>query len=1000
MNDHSDPPHTESGNVSSYDNRFRIVIPSRFGSSRLPGKPLRLIAGQPMIYHVYQNALRSGAEEVLVATDDERIRRAVVSFGGKAIMTSPDHVSGTDRIAEVVTRNRWDDDVVIVNLQGDEPTIGPELLRLVADALYAHPRAGIATVATPLTKMSGLTNPNVVKVVTGADEMALYFSRAPIPWVRDLFREGAPKDGELPAEPTFLRHLGLYAYRGQALARLTAHESCAYERAEALEQLRAISLGIGIHVSVVSEAPAHGVDTEEDLLRMEEQFEAEHHPERVTAEESAGGQASITTLSRAKDETAGGWTKTHGVVANFSYGIARIPNLEKFLNARKVVHFPSDKEAVDIDCVVGWGKKALSEKAHGFADTNRLPFVHLEDGFLRSVDLGVSGEPALSMILDDQGVYYDATAPSRLEEILNGNHPLSALLDDSALKRRAGRCIRRIVDGRLSKYNHAPVNDGTAISSSSRRNVLVVDQTFGDMSIRLGLVPPDGFKTMVRAALEEHPDAEVLIKTHPDVVAGKKRGCVSGAIADPRVHVVDKVVNPIALLGQVDHVYTATSQLGFEALMVGKPVTCFGVPFYAGWGATDDRVEVPRRCHRRSTTEIFAAAYLLYASYVHPDTGERCDIEEIIEHLERQRYWFERNQGNLFAFGFSRWKQGIVRDYLRAPGNRIRFVRSAAHAERLGFDRDSKLIVWGTREDRALQGLAARYDVPIWRMEDGFLRSVELGSAITAPASLVLDTSGIYYDPSRPSDLETALQEARFTKDELRRAAVLRKAIIDTGVSKYNIDSGARLGVPGDSGKKGPVILAVGQVDGDASIRLGCPDVRSNTAFLRAIRANNPDAYVIYKPHPDLIRHHRRGWVVPHRAAQFCDEVVKDVSLDSCLRAADEVHVRTSLVGFEALLRGLHVVVYGQPFYSGWGLTDDRSPIARRSRSLTLDALVAGVLIRYPRYLNTSTRTFTTAEYTISRLKAQRDEMNARGPHGSAWLSNNFRRLFRFVVGV
>lgn len=247
---------------------FCVVIPARYASSRLPGKPLRHLAGRPMIEHVWRNALGSGAREALVATDDERILAAVQGFGGRAVMTSPDHASGTDRLAEIATRLGWPDDTIVVNLQGDEPCIPGDLLRQTAAALHAHAGAGIATVATPIRHVRELFDENVVKVVLDEAGMACYFSRAPIPWVRGAFAAG-----NLPSLPEgipFLRHLGIYAYRAGTLRRVAGEASRAIERAESLEQLRALALGIRIHVSVIEQAPGVGVDTEDDIARVEQ----------------------------------------------------------------------------------------------------------------------------------------------------------------------------------------------------------------------------------------------------------------------------------------------------------------------------------------------------------------------------------------------------------------------------------------------------------------------------------------------------------------------------------------------------------------------------------------------------------------------------------------------------------------------------------------------------------------------------------------------------------
>ena len=245
---------------------FGIIIPARFGSSRLPGKPLRDLAGRPMIQWVYENAQRAGAGFVWVATDDERIAHAVQGFGGEAILTSTDHATGGDRLAEVVRSRKVPDETIVVNVQGDEPLLDAKYVRLVADALGENPAAGIATLATPIATPAELFNPNVVKVVLDDAGSARYFSRAPLPWARDAFAAGQPE--ALPENVPFLRHVGLYAYRAGALTALSKLPQPPVERAESLEQLRALHAGIRIHVSVVSEAPPHGVDTEEDLVRV------------------------------------------------------------------------------------------------------------------------------------------------------------------------------------------------------------------------------------------------------------------------------------------------------------------------------------------------------------------------------------------------------------------------------------------------------------------------------------------------------------------------------------------------------------------------------------------------------------------------------------------------------------------------------------------------------------------------------------------------------------
>lgn len=240
---------------------FTVVIPSRYQSSRLPGKPLADIAGKPMVQWVYEQAMQAGAERVIVATDDERVKAAVEGFGGTVCMTSPDHQSGTERLAEVVKLMGIEDDHIIVNVQGDEPLIPPSIVRQVADNLAAS-TAPMATLAVEISDADEVFNPNAVKVVTDKDGYALYFSRATIPWDRDNFA----LDSTI-AQP-LMRHIGIYAYRAGFINTYINWQPSQLEKIESLEQLRVLWYGEKIHVAVALEAPPAGVDTPEDLAAV------------------------------------------------------------------------------------------------------------------------------------------------------------------------------------------------------------------------------------------------------------------------------------------------------------------------------------------------------------------------------------------------------------------------------------------------------------------------------------------------------------------------------------------------------------------------------------------------------------------------------------------------------------------------------------------------------------------------------------------------------------
>jgi 3-deoxy-manno-octulosonate cytidylyltransferase (CMP-KDO synthetase) len=248
---------------------FVVVIPARFASSRLPGKPLADIAGKPMVVHVAERGRESGAREVIVATDDARVEAAVRQHGHTVIMTRTDHLSGTDRLAEVASQRGWDEDQIVVNVQGDEPRIPPSLIVAVAEQLHSHRDADIATACHPIDSIAEARDPNVVKVVMDKNGQALYFSRAPIPFARDAFAKDLSR---LPEGLPIFRHLGLYAYRCRFLKTYASLAPAKIEQFEALEQLRALWHGFRIQVTVTKDAPEPGVDTPEDLEKMRRAF--------------------------------------------------------------------------------------------------------------------------------------------------------------------------------------------------------------------------------------------------------------------------------------------------------------------------------------------------------------------------------------------------------------------------------------------------------------------------------------------------------------------------------------------------------------------------------------------------------------------------------------------------------------------------------------------------------------------------------------------------------
>jgi capsular polysaccharide export protein len=335
----------------------------------------------------------------------------------------------------------------------------------------------------------------------------------------------------------------------------------------------------------------------------------------------------------------------------------------------------------------------------------------------------------------------------------------------------------------------------------------------------------------------------------------------------------------------------------------------------------------------------------------------------------------------VFACGLSRRKRAFLQGFLGEV--RVRFEEDVQR-----IPAGSTLLLWGSSAPP--QGLAP--DVRLVRLEDGFLRSVGLGADLVRPLSWVVDSRGIYYDATRPSDLEHLLQTGRFEAPLLERAAVLRRLIVENGITKYNLQSGA-WARPVQAAK---VILVPGQVESDASIRYGAPGIATNMGLLQAVRRAHPDAYLLYKPHPDVVAGLRRKGIGEQEALAWCDEIVHDVPMDRLLPQVDELHLLTSLAGFEALLRGKPVTCYGQPFYAGWGLTADVLPVERRSRRLSLDELVAAALIIYPRYADRTSGRPTTPELALDELLAWREQSSRK-----VTLWRRLKRVFlRRIVGV
>lgn len=359
-------------------------------------------------------------------------------------------------------------------------------------------------------------------------------------------------------------------------------------------------------------------------------------------------------------------------------------------------------------------------------------------------------------------------------------------------------------------------------------------------------------------------------------------------------------------------------------------------------------------------------ARLAAASYHDCFTGAPVDPAWAVAQLAEWRRHLDGNRGIAAASGMAFWKREAMRHFLWDGWQSPPFL-PPAQGLREAQRSCSALAIWPSRVPADLSNKAVELGVPITRVEDGFIRSQGLGAALHPPGSVVVDRSGIYYDARSPSDLETVLATADFSGELIERARRLRARLCATGVTKYGREAGRMIGLP--QGRR--TVLAVGQVEDDLSVLMGGAGVTGNLDFLTRVRRAEPDAWIVYRPHPDVQAGHRKGHLPDATVLAHADAIDSGSPLMALVQAVDEVHVLSSLTGFEALMRDRPVTVHGMPFYADWGLTRDlAAPSGRRARALTLDQLVAGALILYPRYIDPVTRLPCGPELMVDRMAA------------------------------
>ncbi|MFT6346557.1 MAG: capsular polysaccharide export protein, partial [Myxococcota bacterium] len=513
-------------------------------------------------------------------------------------------------------------------------------------------------------------------------------------------------------------------------------------------------------------------------------------------------------------------------------------------------------------------------------------------------------------------------------------------------KELAENSIEKIKDYQISKYNYPfRENQDFKIDDKISSKILLLDQVRGDLSLIINGQSEENFKKMYDEALIKAKGEKIYIKLHP-----KGCGYLEKIVDANKVIIIDPKVNIMSVMKKMREVFTVSSQGGFEALFFGLKVHTFGISFYSGYGLTKDYIKQPQRMER-GLAEVFYAMYVHHATYFL--NNNIVSFEELLELIiENSQYFQKDHQSRYFIYKISIWKRLKFVNYINS--RKIYFVHSLEELQKYNLSSNDKVVTWGYRREKQLNFLKEKYGVEAIRVEDGFIRSIGLGSNLVKPYSLALDSVGIYYNYHVPSTIEKMLNEYYCSASELKSAKNIVAKILENNVNKYGLDDDRSNGeleeyiLKKSQGRK--ISLVIEQVANDLSVKLGSSEhLNTNEGLLRKVKENFPDDFIIYKRHPDVIGRNRESGISNSRIMKHADYLLGEQS-NKIMLLSDKIHVLSSLFGFEALIRNKKVYTYGMPFYAGWGLTVDLIKNVNRKRSLGLEELVYIALFKYCRY--------------------------------------------------
>ena len=624
--------------------------------------------------------------------------------------------------------------------------------------------------------------------------------------------------------------------------------------------------------------------------------------------------------------------------------------LDKFFLIKSRTKNIINEFKLDQKIFYSWGMKRSGKYLLNNVQHHKVVFI--EDGFVHSFGIKKKKIP-LTICYDNNGIYYDCKSDNDLKEFFK-----EKLSKKNAF--RAKNIVKLWKEYSISKYNFP-----SFIEPPSSPYILLIDQIFGDLSLDYGDADDKSFERMFEFATNNWPDHKIVIKIHPDVINFKKKGCIhSSHYSKNKVIVIGGIGQINRLIEKSTAVCVVTSQVGFESIIYGKDVHVFGRPFYSGLGLTIDHKKNNQNLEITLDQLVFSAL-VKYQICIDPRTKKKCEIEEIMKYIYHLRDASKFFGKNLDAINFTPWKvRQINRFFYPITGERVKSFRRFK-------TKMQNILVWG-KNIRIEKYISNANN--IISVEDGFIRSVGLGAELYPPLSLLFDKKGVHYDASKSSDLEYLLQNFNFNHNEIIRARRIIDLIIKLKISKYNLRLNKEINLPNNFSNK-QIIGVLGQVETDNSITYGVPNdtiLKTNFALVEQVRRDYPDAYIIYKPHPDTESGLRIRGTKDSSISKNADFIANKISVENLFNKVDRVAVFTSLGGFEALLRGISVSTYGLPFYAGWGLTDDKLNnhiwAKRRTRKLTIEELTFITLIKYPFYSSLKFSCLTEVENIIEEI--------------------------------